>query len=93
MGDANTSAVAIAAYAVLLVYLRRAMDRGDMTAQEMSTLLDESLTPLETLGSAPMIDGARRLLEESFRVYLAPSQPVSPVPQPRPARRPKHRKS
>jgi hypothetical protein len=92
MGDADTSVVATATFAVLFAYLRQARDQGDITAEEMSRLLDYSLTALEMMGTAPMIDGARLLLEDTFRVLLAPSQPESPASERRPARRPKRRK-
>ncbi len=87
--DGGTAAVAIATYAVLFSYLRRAKERGDLADQEIAGLLDLSLTALETLGDVSMIDAARLLLEDTFRVLFGPSPPEPPAPKRPHVRRPK----
>ena len=79
MADADTAAVAIATFAVLFGRLRQEMDREQVTATEMSDLLGRSLTALEDLGRSGMIDGARQLVEDTFRVLLAASPRSSPT--------------
>jgi hypothetical protein len=84
MSDADTAVVSLAAFALSFAGLRQALHRGQMTAEEVAELLDLTLTALEQLGQGAAVDGARQLLEDTFRVLPAPSPKSSRSPRRRP---------